>query len=41
MTDRVLSVAQMRAADEYTINTLGVRSEELMRRAGCALAEEV
>lgn len=41
MIDKVLSVAQMRAADEYTVNTLGVPSEELMGRAGCALAREV
>ncbi|MCD8308926.1 MAG: NAD(P)H-hydrate dehydratase [Clostridia bacterium] len=38
---RYLTNAQMRAADEYTINTLGVPSEVLMRRAGCAIAEEV
>lgn len=38
---KILSVAQMRAADEYTINTLGVSSKELMRRAGTAIAEEV
>jgi len=31
----------MRAADAYTINVLKVSSEELMRRAGVALAEEV
>ena len=38
---KLLSVAQMRAADEYTINTLGVPSKELMQRAGQAIAEEV
>lgn len=39
--ERLLSNAQMRAADEYTIQTLGVPSAELMRRAGEAIAEEV
>ena len=29
----VISVAQMRAADAYTIHDLGVPSKELMRRA--------
>lgn len=38
---KLLTVAQMRAADEYTIKTLGVASEELMRRAGLAIADEV
>ena len=37
---KVLTCAQMRAADEYTIRTLGVPSQELMERAGAALAEE-
>lgn len=37
----VLSNAQMRKADEYTIKTLGYPSETLMRRAGKAIAEEV
>ena len=37
---KVLTCAQMRAADEYTIRTLGVPSQELMERAGAAIAEE-
>ena len=37
---KILTVAQMRAADEYTIKTLGIPSRELMARAGRALAEE-
>ena len=37
---KVLTCAQMRAADEYTIRTLGVASQELMERAGAAIAEE-
>ena len=40
MTDRILTNAQMREADDYTINNLGIPSEELMRRAGLAIAEE-
>ena len=36
----VLTNAQMRAADEYTIHTLGVPAAELMERAGRALADE-
>lgn len=39
--DKVLTNAQMRAADAYTINIKGVSSAELMRRAGVAIAEEV
>ncbi|MCD8371836.1 MAG: NAD(P)H-hydrate dehydratase [Clostridia bacterium] len=38
---RYLTNSQMRSADNYTINTLGVPSETLMRRAGLAIAEEV
>lgn len=37
----LLTAAQMRAADSYTINTVGISSEELMRRAGKAIADEV
>ncbi|MCD7728763.1 MAG: NAD(P)H-hydrate dehydratase [Clostridia bacterium] len=37
---RYLTNAQMRAADEYSINTLGIPSETLMLRAGRAIAEE-
>ncbi len=36
----VLTCAQMRAADKYTIQTLGTPSQELMERAGSAIAEE-
>lgn len=39
--ERFLSNAQMRAADAYTINNLGVPSSLLMQRAGFAIAEEV
>ncbi len=39
--EKVLTNSQMRAADEYTINTLKIPSETLMRRAGESLAEEV
>ena len=41
MKERALTNAQMRIADEYTINTAGIPSEELMRRAGIAIADEV
>lgn len=37
----IYTAAQMRAADSYTIETLGTPSEELMRRAGECIAEEV
>ncbi len=37
--DFVLTNAEMRSADEYTIKTLGVASTELMERAGLALAD--
>lgn len=37
----VLTCAQMRAADKYTIGTMGVPAQELMERAGRAIAEEV
>lgn len=39
--ERLLSNSRMRAADAYTINTLGVPSQTLMQRAGKAVAEEV
>lgn len=38
---RVLSNGQMRAADRYTIETLKIPSETLMRAAGEAIADEV
>lgn len=37
---KVLTCAQMRAADKYTIENLSVPSAELMERAGKAIAEE-
>ena len=39
--ERILSVTEMRAADEYTINTLGVAEDELVFRAGKAVADEI
>lgn len=38
---RILSVEQMKNADNYTINTLGISSEVLIERAGNAVAEEI
>ena len=38
--ERVLTNAQMREADAYTINIKGVPSATLMRRAGTAIADE-
>lgn len=38
---KVLTVAQMRQADSYTINQLKIPSQTLMRRAGIAIADEV
>ena len=37
---RVVSCSQMRSADKHTIEDLGVPSQELMERAGAAIAEE-
>ena len=39
--ERVLSVAQMRTADEFTINNLGVDETELVYRAGKSVADEI
>ncbi len=39
--ERILSVNQMRLADEYTINKLGVLETELINRAGEAVASEI
>ncbi len=39
--ERILSSAQMRYADTYTIEKLGISSEELVVRAGKAVAEEI
>ena len=36
----VLTCAEMRAADKYTIEALGVPSQTLMERAGAAIADE-
>lgn len=37
--EKILTCAQMRAADKYSIETLGVPSETLMERAGEAIAD--
>jgi len=39
--ERILSSKQMRLADDYTINTLGVPEEILIERAGSAVADEI
>ncbi len=39
--ERILSVEQMRSADEYTINSLGVSESVLVERAGRAVADEI
>ncbi|MCQ2387637.1 MAG: NAD(P)H-hydrate dehydratase [Clostridia bacterium] len=39
--ERILSVEQMRSADEYTINNLGLTREILTERAGLAVANEI
>ena len=39
--ERILSSKQMRIADDYTINTLGVPSDVLVERAGEAVADEI
>ena len=39
--ERILTVEQMRHADEYTIHNLGVSQEELVNRAGRAVADEI
>ncbi len=41
MEDKVISVAEMRAADRYTIDELGVPSTELMRRAAQGVFDAV
>lgn len=38
---KIYTVAQMRTADKYTIDMLKIPSQELMRRAGEGIAEEV
>lgn len=39
--ERYFLNSQMRAADAYTINNIGISSQTLMRRAGESIAEEV
>ncbi len=39
--ERLLTAEQMRIADEYTINKLGVPGDVLVERAGVAVAEEI
>ena len=39
--ERILSAKQMRLADEYTINTLKIPHDELVLRAGTAVASEI
>ena len=39
--DRILTVEQMKKADEFTINNLGFSQEELIERAGNAVANEI
>ena len=39
--ERILSAIQMKNADDYTINVLGVPSEDLIERAGLAVASEI
>ena len=39
--ERVLSTAQMRLADSFTINELGIPESVLVERAGTAVADEI
>ena len=39
--ERILTTAQMRAADEYTIKNLGVAEDVLVERAGKCVADEI
>lgn len=39
--ERILTSAQMRSADRYTIELLGVSEETLVERAGAAVADEI
>ncbi len=39
--ERILTAEQMRSADKYTIDKLGVSQDELVFRAGTAVAEEI
>ena len=38
---RILTAEQMRAADRFTIDKLGISHEELIDRAGNAMFEEI
>ena len=39
--ERILTTAEMRKADEYTINELGISEEILVERAGGVVADEI
>ena len=39
--ERILTVEQMRQADEFTIEKLGVSKDELVLRAGTAVADQI
>ena len=39
--ERILTTAQMRAADKYTIEKLGVSEKDLVERAGSCVADEI
>ena len=39
--ERVLTTEQMRLADKFTIEQLGVSEDELVKRAGVAVADEI
>ena len=38
---KIVTTAQMREADDYTVSSLGLGKLELVKRAGAALADEV
>ena len=39
--ERILTAQQMRQADKFTIEKLGVSEDELVLRAGTAVAEQI
>ena len=39
--ERILSVKEMRAADEYTVSALGISEDVLTERAAAAVADEI
>ena len=39
--ERILTVSQMRNADKFTIEKLGISEDELVLRAGSAVAEVI